>query len=71
MIDEVHGEKAKESVRSKIKSYLERAENLKAHLKKEKKKGKKMVEGSGGGKKGSSSNDKKYVIIKAKINSTY
>lgn len=55
-LDEVHGDKAKESVRSKIKSYLERAESLKAHLKKERnKKGKKMVEGGsskkGGGKK--------------------
>lgn len=55
-LDEVHGDKAKESVRSKIKSYLERAESLKAHLKKERnKKNKKMVEGGsskkGGGKK--------------------
>lgn len=51
-LDEVHGDKAKDSVRSKIKSYLERAESLKAHLKKERnKKNKKMVEG-GSSKKG-------------------
>jgi vacuolar protein-sorting-associated protein 4 len=58
-LDEVHGEKAKDSVRSKIKSYLERAESLKAHLKREKKKKGKMVEGGSSSKKSSSSGDKK------------
>lgn len=52
-IDEVHGEKAKESVRGKIKSYLERAENLKEHLKKERKKKSKQVEGGSSSKKSS------------------
>lgn len=36
--DEAQGEKAKESIRAKCVQYLERAENLKDHIKKGKKK---------------------------------
>ena len=61
-LDEIHGDKAKESVRSRIKSYLDRAEQLKEHLRKEKKKGKKMVEG-GSSSKSKKKNDKKYIPI--------
>lgn len=60
-LDEIHGDKAKESVRSRIKSYLDRAEQLKEHLRKEKRKGKKMVEG--GSSKSKKKSDKKYTPI--------
>lgn len=45
---ETHGEKAKASLRDRIKQYLDRAEQLKKFMKKGK--GKKVVEGGGGGK---------------------
>ena len=34
IVDEVHNEKAKQSIRSKCNDYLERAEKLKGYLKK-------------------------------------
>ena len=48
LLDEAHGEKAKETLRAKAAEYLERAEKLTKYLKKNK--GKKVVEGGGGGK---------------------
>ena len=48
LLDETRGDKAKETLREKAGEYLERAEKLKKHLKKNK--GKKVVEGGGGGK---------------------
>lgn len=38
ILDETHGDRAKESIRAKCVQYLERAEKLKAYLKKSKKK---------------------------------
>ncbi len=55
ILDEVHGDKAKSSVRAQCDRYLVRAEELKQYLKKKKKKESKMVEG---GSKSSSSKKK-------------
>ena len=54
LLDETHGEKAKASLRERIKQYLDRAEQLKKFLKKGHK-GKRVVEGGGGKSKSHSS----------------
>ena len=50
--DEAHGERSRESIRSKCAQYLERAEQLKKYLKK---KAKVPASGGGGGGRGKSS----------------
>lgn len=58
ILDEVHGDKAKASVRGQCDRYLVRAEELKTYLKKKKKKESKMVEGGS-----SKSSKKKYAAL--------
>lgn len=58
LLDETHGEKAKGSLRERIKQYLDRAEQLKKFIRKGHK-GKKVVEGGGGKSKSHSSHSSK------------
>lgn len=51
MLDEAHSDRAKESIRAKCVSYLDRAEKLKTYLKGNKKPMKDSSGGEGGGSK--------------------
>ena len=51
LLDEVHGDKAKASVRGQCDKYLVRAEELKEYIRKKKKKSSKMIEGGGSSSK--------------------
>ena len=51
LLDEVHGDKAKASVRGQCDKYLVRAEELKDYIRKKRKKASKMVEGGGSSSK--------------------
>ena len=63
LLDEVHGDKAKASVRGQCDKYLVRAEELKEYIRKKRKKASKMVEGGGS----SSKSKKKWELYKVEL----